>query len=453
MPTLRTSELTTALTSAVSSALRQADANRSGVLTAAEARGLPTWLQADVAAHRAERRTVRLATYASSFQEKATAALSLGDTDRDGVLSAQEQARLPKLYQDGIAALWGAQPSQPQPPAPASRDVFGVTGTVPASQVRVTTVLDRGLSKPSGLAFNPKDQSLWVVNQGDDSSVVIDGAGTAQQRAQRFVDDSAHFMHHPTAIAFSRERDEFATVQNTDNDYGGHAHGNDFMGPTLFTADRRVFEGGTQSHLDMLHHSPKSMGIAAGADSVRREYWVFNGEVGSVDRYFFNQPHELGGHDHHDGLTVRYAPGSLRRVDGVPGHLALEAASGALYVADTGNGRIAKLDTKTSTAGARQVVGHHDETPLYQVPAATLQTVTSGLQQPSGLLLKDGKLLVAENGTGHLKLLSTDGALLADIDTGVGPGALTGLAQAADGRLFVLDAKRDRVLAVDVAAR
>ena len=83
------------------------------------------------------------------------------------------------------------------------------------------------------------------------------------------------------------------------------------------------------------------MGIAAGSPATGvdpREYWVFNGNSGSVDRYFFHQTHQLGGDDHSDGETIRYAEGQLKRVAGMPGHMAHDVASGKLFIADTGNG-------------------------------------------------------------------------------------------------------------------
>ncbi len=96
----------------------------------------------------------------------------------------------------------------------------------------------------------------------------------------------------------------------------------------------------------------RDRGRRAGRDP--REYWVFNGLDGAIDRYYFYEPHVLGGDDHSDGVTLRYAPGALRRVSGVPGHLALDVASGSLSICDTGNARVARLDTTQQRAAACQ---------------------------------------------------------------------------------------------------
>jgi hypothetical protein len=348
------------------------------------------------------------------------------------------------------------------PAASASRaagasGAFGISGTIPASRVTLRPILSQGLDGPTAMALNPRDGSLWIVNEGDDSSVVIDAPGTSRQRATKYRDDSAHFMNNPTAIAFSPNHDEFATAQETRNDYNGAAPPNMFMGPTLWTADRRHYDGGTRSHLDMLHHSPNAMGIAAGAPgrgrSDHREYWVFNGDAGSIDRYWFNKPHVLGGTDHADGKTYRYAPGELARVPGVPGHMAFDAARGQLYIADTGHGRIVKLDTRGSVAGARPIRGYHDETPLFGMPGTHVTPLTgrdAGLVAPCGLIVKDGKIVVSDHATGHIKVFGEDGTLEGDLDTGLGAGAITGLAEGPGGKLYALDRKHGRLVEVDI---
>jgi hypothetical protein len=332
---------------------------------------------------------------------------------------------------------------------------FGISGTVPASKVTATLIADK-LYRPMALAFKPGEGSLWVVNRGDDSSAVIDNPGKSTAKVNRFSDDSNHFMNNPTQLAFSKTKQEFAVSLDSVNDYNGQAPANYFTGPTLFTSERRYYEGGSQSHLDMLHHSPKSMGIAVGARPSTgaqdmREYWVFNGNSGSIDRYFFNKPHELGGDDHSDGITVRYAVGQLQRAIDVPGHLAFDANSRQLYIVDTGNNRVVRFDTRMPISTAHLIAGYQNETPLYEVPNAKLATVVSGLNKPSGLLIASGRLFVGEYGTGHIKVYTVGGTLKGDLDTGLGANTLTGLAAGPDNKLYALDSKGGRALRLDVA--
>jgi hypothetical protein len=333
---------------------------------------------------------------------------------------------------------------------------FGITGTHSASQLTMTVILRSGLSNPSSLAFKPSEDSLWIVNQGNDSSVIVDRPGKSDQKVTQYWDDSDHFMNNPTQISFSRYKEEFAVSLNNLNDYNGGARPNYFTGVTLYTSNRYYYRGDANSHLDMLHHSPNAMGLIGGmrptsSSSDKREYWVFNGLSGSIDRYFFNAPHELGGDDHSDGITVRYGTGSIKRVSTVPGHLAFNTSNRTLYIADTGNGRIAKLNTKLSLDRAVQIQGYHDETPLYELVGNSVESLTSygSLSRPSGLLYKGSRLVVAENGTGHIKVFDTYGTLKGDIDTGLGSGALTGLAEGPDGKLYFLDSRGGRVLRLD----
>ena len=153
------------------------------------------------------------------------------------------------------------------------------------------------------------------------------------------------------------------------------------------------------------------------------------------------------------GLTLRYAAGALSAADGVPGHLALDSGSGELFIADTGNGRIVKLDTNTPLDSASSVAGYHTETPLYGVPSS-LTAVTgasAGLSKPSGLVLHNGHLVVSDFATGHIKVFQKNGTLVGDLDTGLGAGAITGLAVGPNGKLFVADQKNDRVLELTVS--
>lgn len=335
---------------------------------------------------------------------------------------------------------------------------FGIVGTLAPSKVKATLITDKLMYRPTALAFKPGEGSLWVVNKGDDSTVVIDNPGKTTQKVTRFFDDSAHFLNNPTQIAFSKMKAEFAVSLDSVNDYNGQAQGNYFTGPTLFTANRSDFEGGAGSHLDMLHHSPKAMGIAAGArpstsSPDTREYWVFNGLAGSIDRYFFNQPHELGGEDHGDGVTIRYATGQLRRDATAPGHVAFDTTSRQLYVADTGNKRVVRLDTRTPVNTAKRIAAYHAETPLYGLPGTSIEVVadsTDGLQKPSGLLVKSGLIVVGDYATGKITVFSTSGVLKGQADTGLGANKLGGLAEGPDGRLYFLDSSAGRVLRLDV---
>jgi DNA-binding beta-propeller fold protein YncE len=458
VPSIRPTDLIAKLKLQTHQELDRADANRDGVLSSAEETRLPAYLRQEVAFFRSHVPTVRVDQFTAQLESWAKQVVPPADGDKNGWLSTTEQGKLPAFIRDNVEALWST-PTTPAPPT-SSTGPFGIAGTVPASRVKLTPVLTQGLNHPTGVAFNPHDGKLWVVNRGDSSSVVIEKPGTTGMKAYKYRDQSAHFMQKPVALAFSPTRNELATVQDTNNDYGGQAPGNNFMGPTLWTANLNHYNGSTDSHLDMLHHSPFAMGIAAGAkkplSSDKREYWVFNGQAGSIDRYFFNQPHgdqPLGGHDHSDGETFRYAPGSLKRVPGVPSNLVYDEASRTLFIADTGNGRIARLDAGGSLTGTTALSTAHGETPLRQVPGAKIETLvgpSSGLQRPSGMAMKDGQLVVADHATGKIHVFTQQGVKKGEVDTGLGPSALTGITAGPDGKLYVLDAKRGQLVTLQI---
>lgn len=299
-------------------------------------------------------------------------------------------------------------------------------------------LLAKGLETPNGLAFNPADGSLWIVDNTPgrfDHMVVIRGLGTKAQKVETFLEPEYHYLAEPTGIAFSRTRPEVATSGLVGD------------GPTLWTSEQKLFTGARSSHLDMVHYTETVAGIAAGADGVRREYWVANGTTGSFDRYFYNEPHELGGMDHSDGVVYRYAPGSLKPILGVPAHVAFDPATNRVFAADTGNGRIAVLDSGPEPVGAPQVISPNWlPERLFRVDGAQVRTLASGLNRPSGLLLKGRHLLVGERATGRIVVLTLDGRRVRSVDTGVGRNALTGLAADARGRVYFLDGKRGRLL-------
>lgn len=362
-----------------------------------------------------------------------------------------------------ISACGGEDPQAAPPtatPPPASLQISlpssveaPLLGGGPGS-ITFTTITSKELNRPSDLAFNPRDKTeLWVVNLGDDSTVIIDNPGAVSQKQERHQDKSRHFLNNPTSMAFADDL-TFATCHETDNDYNGLAAGNYFMGPTRWTADRKFFNSSTESHLDMVHHTPWCMGIAWEKDAV---YWAFNGHAGSLDKTDFGMPHpdkRLGGSDHTDGRTWRYATGKLRRLAGVPSHLELDHATGTLYVNDTGNARLIKLDTR-SKGQVIDINGYHKETPLGEVrgvPVTEVIGASSGLlRQPSGLLLHGGMILVGDHATGLVHAFTPAGKRVNTLDTGLGKGRLTGLTAGPDGALFFLDGARSgKVLRADV---
>src|SRR5690606_3392927 len=226
----------------------------------------------------------------------------------------------------------------------------------------------------------------------------------------------------------------------------------DFMGPSLWPADLDIFAvigqdfpPGAQegSHLDMLHQSPLCMGIA---HEQANAYWVFDGMNGNLVRYDFQQDHGPGGSDHSDGVITRYSDATITRVANIVGHMEYDHATGMLYVADTGGGRVMRLDTATGT-NIGTLPGDWDGAEYTGVEGADYQQLAAGLDNPAGLALHDGRIFVGEAGSGDIVAFDMDGR---EIDRMSTPATLLmGLTIGPDGRIWYADAGANEIVRVD----
>lgn len=355
------------------------------------------------------------------------------------------------------------------------------------------------------LEFNPvRPSELWVLfrqpysgetcDQADSrslgcqlmsSKVAIVSAADGDSPSTVVKDDgnSWHFMRVATSLAFADD-DTFATV-------GEARTGNwmdaapSYMGPTWWSSDPAVFAidfGLNGSHLDMLHATPFGMGIAHDPTEWASEdgsgyrtgpiFWTFNGDIGAIDRYDFKEPHEPGGEDHSDGLLHRYVEGSLKRAPGISSHMEFASlgkvessgeglfgpfrAEGGqrerwmLYVADTGNRRVVRLDTSTGTLGERIQTPDVQIADPRRVDGAVLEEVVAPgrLAAPSGLAVAGEILFVGDADTSTIHAFDLEGRPLLALETGLDRGALAGLAIGPDSLLYVADWNQGRVLRV-----
>jgi sugar lactone lactonase YvrE len=363
-----------------------------------------------------------------------------------------------------LGAIPGCTDDLPDDPCPTGIPVLGC-GAESADAVTIDVVGDRGdgLDVPRDLAFTPDHPGeLWTVNRGDDSVVIFFDAGTEDQHSQHIVDPYAeHFMEEVSSIAFGAE-DRFATCQESRNTYDHVAPADDFMGPALWSSDLDVFGHSNPeaiedvgfdlgSHLDMLHESPNCMGIAWEEDNV---YWVFDGHHDAIVRYDFQEDHGAGYDDHSDGIIGRYVEGEVDRRADIPSHLVFDHDTDLLYIADTGNRRIAALDTRSGERGEDLPV-QEPGTDHYQVEDAHLETLIDeeegDLRRPSGLALWDGVLYVTDYDSGVITAFTRDGEMIDRLPTGR-EEALMGIEVDGEGNLWVVDADRDEVLHIAAAA-
>lgn len=306
----------------------------------------------------------------------------------------------------------------------------------------VATQADDLLSMPSDIDFHPDQGSAWITLRDANAIVVLTAPGTPEQ-ASSFHSGPAseHFLAKPSALAFSSTGD-FATIHEEDElTQGVGGTPADFMGPTLWTGALWQFEGGHASHLDMLHNSPNGVGIASAGGNA---YWVFDGWHNSITFYNFREDHDLGGAYHGDGQIIRYAEGNVAYVEGVGSHLVYDDLNNLVYIADSGNNRIAVLDPNDATIGGPLDKNYDGLGPgdfNYATGAAiytVVDGVAAGLEMPSGLEIHEGLLYVGDHATGMIHAFTLDGTWITGVDTGVGAGSLQGF-DIFDGAIWFTD--------------
>lgn len=335
---------------------------------------------------------------------------------------------------------------------PAGHEIGYRDGT--AASVTFTEIYKPGAAvKPTDLAFSETDE-LWVVGYGDNSLHRGTGFTSGTPSFKRILDPAAgHFMLKPPAIAIGTPGYFGTCGDNLNERGGGDGSARFFMGPALFVTDPAILgvrtSGGLGSHVDMLHNTPLCRGIAHEKANI---YWVFNGLDHSLDKYNFNKPHEPGGDDHADGEIYRYAMGKVKGVeDGTPSHVFFDASDNFLYVADTGNARIVKLDTTKGKMGASlerqneplEGEGVMDNTDVEEVVGP------GTLTKPSGLEIHNGLIYVTDTATGTLHVFDKTGKQLRSLSTDLPAGSLAGIAFGPDKKLYFADKVAGKIIRID----
>jgi len=311
-----------------------------------------------------------------------------------------------------------------------------------------------GLSQPRDLDFHPvlRNYQLWVINEGTSlggSTVTFFNAGKPGQSSLKKVDENVyHFMLFPTGIAFS-ENTNFAISPGV---YDANHGTGPFTGPSLWSSDMSIYAeptGPLGSHIDMLHQSPFSMGIAAEKENA---FWVFDGDGGNIVRYDFRQDHGPGNDDHSDGLVWRYTEVQVQKLNNdVPSHLVLDEQKKWLYIVDGGNKRVLRMDITTGSP-----TGNIFQTsePLAEYKRYTGVTweaiITTGLSQPCGIDVMGDRLLVSDYSNGDIIIYNISVQPVVEmgrIQTGQ-PG-IQGIKIGPDGLIWYVNRATSEVVRID----
>jgi len=344
----------------------------------------------------------------------------------------------------------------PSLPKPGQASQLG-TGDGSPESVGFTVILSTPwIDQPTDLAFDPQsDNTLWVTNQGDDSFVMIRDPGVPNAQFQsKFIDYYHYFVDGVMALAFSRTS-TFATCAEEMGAMNGTRTTPDEGGPVLWSADPEVFEtyndahpGG--AHIDGMHSSPKCRGIAWKEGA---KFYALNGVKGHLDLYDFQHPHAPGWGDVSDGKKFRVLSSVFNTEEDSPAHMAMDPDSGWLYIADTGAGRIVRVDTNTGTQGNQIFLNPDEGTSYHQLDGVVAEdwiSPESGLvTRPGGLMVAEGYVWVSDLATGVISAFNMDGEWVNSLDTGRGADAVMGLAMGPNGAVYFVDNQEDEVVRID----
>ncbi len=296
------------------------------------------------------------------------------------------------------------------------------------------------LDKPNDLDFFPvlAKNELWIVNErvenSGGSTVTIFDAGTPDQTFWQREDGNAwHFMSMPTGIAFSNNLNFGTSPGVQDANHGGGT----FTGPSLWSSDPAIYaqpSGGNGSHLDMLHGSPYSMGIASEKDNV---FWTFDSWNKEIVRYDFVEDHGPGNDDHADGEVRRYSEIEIERDGNVPSHMVIDDAGVWLYAVDNGNDRVIRLDinsgqVNTSLPLINEQLAEHSQ----MGNVVWEEIINTGLDRPCGIDVIDNRLIVGDYATGDIIIYDIDNNFSELGRLSTGASGLTGLKIGPDGAIW-----------------
>jgi hypothetical protein len=314
-----------------------------------------------------------------------------------------------------------------------------------------------GLDKPTDLDFFPilgRDE-LWITNErneniGGSTLTISDASDETPSDYWLRVDGNAwHFMSLPTSIAFSPENFNFATGAGVQD---ANHNGGSFTGPTLWSSDPVIYaqpSGGNGSHIDMLHGSPFSMGIAHEVDNV---FWLYDDFNRDIVRYDFVDDHGPGNDDHSDGILRRYRDLDIESLSSLPNHMELDKTTGWMYIVDNGNQRVLRLDINSGEVAGplpliNEPLAEHSEMGGYVFE----EIIDEGLDQACGLEIIDNRLLIGDYATGEIIVYDMDNDFTEIGRIAASPG-ITGLKVGPDGSLWYTNRTENTLVKLQAGA-
>ena len=199
-------------------------------------------------------------------------------------------------------------PGPPRPPSAPLATGSGCASLLGTSRsIETLEVPSKALREPRAIAFNPVGpRELWVADGGSSALARLQlGEGTSLRHFLLTKDRAEyHYMAGVSSLGFDATG-QFATCQESVNDYRREMEPNFFMGPTLWDSGARGWTSSKQEpcaegdtcfliHVDMLHETPLCMGIthdptpvwtSSAGTGYRNVYWAFGGGHSQLVRH------------------------------------------------------------------------------------------------------------------------------------------------------------------------
>ncbi len=318
---------------------------------------------------------------------------------------------------------------------------------------------DQDILVPRDLDFHPDRtrNELWVINKDvfntGGSTVRFFNPGEADMTFLYQRDPAArHFLSLPTGIAMA-DNGNFSTCPGVYDANGNQGTSTPFTGPTLWSADPDIYAqnqfGPLGSHLDMLHVTPRSQGIA---HERWNKFWIVDGTNQDVVMHDFRADHGPGNDFHGDAIIHRYPEVSITRDpnDHIVSHCVVDKHTGWLYVVDHGGQRVLRLDTRSGTPDGAPSFGPFEGYVEYlKMTNATWEVVISGgLQEPAGIEVVGTHLLVSDHATGEIIIYDMANDFSEEGRLQVGAGVM-GIKVAPNGRIWCVNATQSLLIRVE----
>lgn len=321
---------------------------------------------------------------------------------------------------------------------------------------------DQDILVPRDLDFHPdaSRNELWVLNKDvantGGSTVRFTHPGEEDQSFLYQRDPAArHFLSLPTGIAMG-DNNCFATSPGIYDANGNQTTTTPFTGPTLWSANPSIYAqngfGPLGSHLDMLHVTPRSQGIA---HERWNKYWVVDGTNKDVVMHDFKGDHGPGQDYHGNAIIHRYVDVSITRDQNnhIVSHCVMDKRTGWLYIVDNGGQRILRLNTRSGNLAGNPTFGPFETYVQYRnVTGATVEVIIDqGLQQPAGIDVVGTSLYVSDHSTGEIIIYDMANGF-AERGRITATAGIMGIKAGPDGRLWYVNATNSTLVRVDPTA-